>query len=205
MWKMIYRTSFVKLFICVIFIYFLVDNDKNVEVKKELKEEPMDEDVVNVETFDDDPMIIDKPQVQEMFDVQKRKTENLLVNSIKKVRDGSNDDVIKNATNISNIIFDYEYNIPIKKEIKQEIKNEPTDEDVEFDSYKKRNAHKRKIEKNFSCDKCGLFFNQKQDLVKHIKEIHQGKRSFKCRQCDKIFGYVSHLNRHIDTVHLKSK
>ena len=29
----------------------------------------MDEDVVNVETFDDDPMIIGKPQVQEMFDV----------------------------------------------------------------------------------------------------------------------------------------
>ena len=129
MWKMIYRTSFVKLFICVIFIYFLVDNDKIVEVKKEIKEEPLDEDVINVETFDDDPMIIDKPQVQEMFDVQRRKTENLLVNSIKKVHDGSNDDVIKNATNISNIIFDYEYNIPIKKEIKQEIKNEPLDKD----------------------------------------------------------------------------
>ena len=94
MWKMIYRTSFVKLFICVIFIYFLVDNDKIVEVKKEIKEEPLDEDVINVETFDDDPMIIDKPQVQEMFDVQKRKAEGLYLFSITRVlSDHENSDV----------------------------------------------------------------------------------------------------------------
>ena len=62
----------------VIFIYFLVDNDKIVEIKKEIKEEPLDEDVVNVETFEDDPMIIDKPQVRFkncfMFREEKLKT-----------------------------------------------------------------------------------------------------------------------------------
>ena len=190
---MIYRTSFVKLFICVIFIYFLVDNDKIVEVKKEIKEEPLDEDVINVETFDDDPMIIDKPQVQEMFDVQRRKTENLLVNSIKKVHERSNDDVIKNATNISNIIFDYEYNIPIKKEIKQEIKNEPTDEDIEIDSYKKRNVHKRKTEKNFTCDDCGLFFNQKPEFLKHIKEVSNAANVTKYLAISHISKIISNL------------
>ena len=193
---MIYRTSFVKLFICVIFIYFLVDNDKIVEVKKEIKEEPLDEDVINVETFDDDPMIIDKPQVQEMFDVQRRKTENLLVNSIKKVHERSNDDVIKNATNISNIIFDYEYNIPIKKEIKQEIKNEPTDEDIEIDSYKKRNVHKRKTEKNFTCDDCGLFFNQKPEFLKHIKEVSNAANVTK-------YSAISHISKIISNLFTK--
>jgi len=159
----------------------------------------MDEDVVNVETFDDDPMIIDKPQVQEMFDVQRRKTENLLVDSNKKVHDGSNDDVIKNATNISYIIFDYEDNIPIKKEIKQEIKNEPTDEEVEIDSYKKRNVHKRKIQKNFTCDKCGQFFNQKRDLVKHIKEIHQGKKVSNVANVTK-YSPISHISEIISNL-----
>ena len=47
------------------------------------------------------------------------------------VHDGSNDDVIKRASNYSNIYFDHEDTISVKKEIKQEIITEPLDKVVE--------------------------------------------------------------------------
>ena len=42
--------------------------------------------------------------------------------------EGSNNDVIKRDSDISNICFDHGDKIPIKKEIKKEIKSEPLDE-----------------------------------------------------------------------------
>ena len=103
--------------------------------------------------------------------------------------DGSNNAVFKGASDISNISFDHEDNVPIKKEIKQEIKNEPLDEDkmqmdAETLSYENDPmiingendpeiiANERQSNKNFSCDKCGKSFVS-QSYLKIHNWLHQ--------------------------------
>ena len=141
---------------------------ENIEVKKETKE-PLDDDgLVDIETYEDELMIVDKPLMQENIEVKKEtKEEPLDDNDLVNIETYEDDPMI------------------IDKPLTQEIFD--NNFVVVTHSSHERNVHKRKIEKNFSCDKYELFFNQKQDLEKHMKEIHQGKSGFKCEECDKIF------------------
>ena len=162
-----------------------------VEVKQEIKDEPMDE--------------------------------------VEGVHVGSNNDVVKRASDISNICFDHKNNIPIKKEIKQEIKSEPLDEVfigqnedlVNVDTHSEKGDpqriivepkvlemvgvqtityyQKRKSKKNCKCDFCGkIIFGNKGSQKQH-KKSHEKPR--KCEYCLKDFNNTLKLKGHIWKVH----
>ena len=66
---------------------------------------------------------------------------------------------------------------------------------------KERNVHKRKIEKNFFCNKCDKSFSTNAKLINHKALVHEGLRNFQCDQCEKAFGSQKVLKVHIINVH----
>ena len=117
-----------------------------VEAKQEIKDEPMDEvfieqneDLVNVGTHSEITHVNEKENSKDFFGTSEGPIIKLEVEVKQEIKEeptdevdgvhvGSNNDVVKRASDISNICFDHENNISIKTEIKQEIKSEPFDE-----------------------------------------------------------------------------
>ncbi|XP_073538139.1 uncharacterized protein [Phyllobates terribilis] len=54
-------------------------------------------------------------------------------------------------------------------------------------------------EKRFSCSKCGSYFNQKSDLVRHERSHTGGKKPHSCSECGKCFNCKSLLVSHHGT------
>jgi uncharacterized C2H2 Zn-finger protein len=46
------------------------------------------------------------------------------------------------------------------------------------------------------CTRCGVRFKNRGDLQRHVKVVHEKKKSFSCNECGKQFGHSGHLNRH---------
>ena len=58
--------------------------------------------------------------------------------------------------------------------------------------------------KPFKCDVCDTAFSAKQDVDRHIKSVHEG-RKFKCNECGKAFSRKEILNGHIEKIHEEKK
>ena len=60
-----------------------------------------------------------------------------------------------------------------------------------------------------SCSVCGAKFNRKDNLDRHIRQVHKKepelvKGEFKCTQCKKLFKQKQTLNRHVKKIHGKN-
>ena len=218
-----------------------------VEVKQEIKGEPMDEvfieqneDLVNVGTHSEITHVNEKENSKDFFGASegpiiklevevKQEIKEEPTDEVEGVHVGSNNDVVKRASDISNICFDHENDIPVKKEIKQEIKSEPLDEvfigqnedlvNVETHSEKGDPQRiivepkvlemvgvqtityyqKRKSKKNCKCDFCGKIIFGNKGSLKQHKKSHEKPR--KCEYCLKDFNNTLKLKGHIWKVH----
>ena len=60
--------------------------------------------------------------------------------------------------------------------------------------------------KSFECEQCPKKFNFKQNLLRHIRLIHEGKNYiYECQHCTKIFKSQAGLYRHDQSVHEERK
>ena len=55
-------------------------------------------------------------------------------------------------------------------------------------------------DRQFSCDRCDVHYNDKGTLHKHIQSAHEGIR-FLCDDCGYIAPHKSKLSRHIQSIH----
>merc|ERR1712156_381005 len=85
------------------------------------------------------------------------------LDKVEEVHDGSNDDVIKRASDFSNMYFEHENTISIKKEYKQEIKTEPLDKVEEVHDGSNNGVIKR------ASDFPNIYFNH-EDTISDKKE-----------------------------------
>lgn len=53
------------------------------------------------------------------------------------------------------------------------------------------------------CTKCDARFKMRGDLLRHVRTVHERKKSYTCTTCGKMFGHSGHLNRHVESVHKK--
>ena len=58
------------------------------------------------------------------------------------------------------------------------------------------NHIKEKHEKVFQCPTCGLVKNNKQQIKRHIKSVHENIRDYICEECGMSFSAKSALNNH---------
>lgn len=61
------------------------------------------------------------------------------------------------------------------------------------------------LEKKHTCSTCPARFKMRGDLLRHVRNVHEGKRMYHCQTCGKSFGHSGHLNRHIQSVHLRQR
>ena len=57
----------------------------------------------------------------------------------------------------------------------------------------------------FECDICKKTFNDKSNLIKHKKIVHNKIRKYECDRCEKKFAVNHQLKQHMITVHEKLK
>lgn len=51
-------------------------------------------------------------------------------------------------------------------------------------------------ERKHGCTRCPSRFKLRGDLQRHVKVVHEKKKTFVCATCGKAFGHSGHLNRH---------
>lgn len=75
--------------------------------------------------------------------------------------------------------------------------------DVEFETKKELDKHKRLEHRDFMCDTCGLSFEQKFSLETHRKR-HADVRQFKCEYCPMEYYTRPEMLLHVKQVHLNA-
>ena len=61
--------------------------------------------------------------------------------------------------------------------------------------------HSTNKEKNHECRHCGMLFLVKENLMRHLKVVHENSPSHRCVSCGKIFSTKLSLERHILCTH----
>ena len=61
----------------------------------------------------------------------------------------------------------------------------------------------RDANKKFKCVSCNKCFIRKNNLISHMKYVHDDKKEHKCEKCDKAFSAKGDLNKHMEGVHEK--
>ena len=59
----------------------------------------------------------------------------------------------------------------------------------------------RKEVPKFQCSDCDAVFNRKDNLKRHIKNIHDMLQGFSCNLCSRKFKTQDVLNKHIESRH----
>ncbi|XP_055630891.1 zinc finger protein 652-like [Toxorhynchites rutilus septentrionalis] len=75
--------------------------------------------------------------------------------------------------------------------------------DMEFETKKELDKHKRLEHRDFMCDTCGLSFEQKFALETHRKR-HEDVRQFKCEYCPMEYYTRPEMLLHVKQVHLNA-
>lgn len=65
---------------------------------------------------------------------------------------------------------------------------------------KSRDSHYKRHYNVFKCDVCGISFNQKDSLVKHMR-CHSGDKPYQCPKCDKRFTQKYNMELHCKKIH----
>ena len=55
--------------------------------------------------------------------------------------------------------------------------------------------------KTYECDFCDKTFSRPDNVTRHIKAVHEGKKPFPCEECDKSFAEKRSLNHHMLSFH----
>ena len=53
----------------------------------------------------------------------------------------------------------------------------------------------------YECDFCDKTFSRPDNVTRHIKAVHEGKKPFPCEECDKTFAEKRSLNHHMLSFH----
>ena len=53
----------------------------------------------------------------------------------------------------------------------------------------------------YECDFCDKTFSRPDNVSRHIKAVHEGKKPFPCEECDKTFAEKRSLNHHMLSFH----
>ena len=53
----------------------------------------------------------------------------------------------------------------------------------------------------YECDFCDKTFSRPDNVTRHIKAVHEGKKPFPCEECDKSFAEKRSLNHHMLSFH----
>ena len=61
-----------------------------------------------------------------------------------------------------------------------------------------KSVHEREI---FECSICHEKFSRRNSMNRHMKSVHERKKSFECNLCDSKFAQKVTLNRHMKAVH----
>ena len=71
-------------------------------------------------------------------------------------------------------------------------------------SKKMKNGEKLEPKKReFYCGICEGSFMRKENLNRHMSQIHEGKKPFKCSVCERTFTMKHTLKKHFDNLHEK--
>ena len=63
----------------------------------------------------------------------------------------------------------------------------------------------KKIKNQINCEICDETLSTKANLKRHIKVVHEGKKSCDCSHCGETFTSKVDRNRHFRTVHEEKK
>ena len=160
-----------------------------IEAKQEIKEESMDEDFLEQNSEEDNPLpISDEPKVQEMVGVQKRKS--------------------KKSCNCDICDKDFISNYILKRHIdgvhlkKKDHKcfacGKGFSQKVCLNWHlKNKCCSKYKSKKSCNCDICGKDFLNHENMKRHIDGVHLNKKDHKCSECGKGFSQKKDLNWHL--------
>ena len=55
------------------------------------------------------------------------------------------------------------------------------------------------------CKVCDKTFSFRENMLRHLRQVHTDLKPFGCKQCKRYFGDSSNLQRHIRMVHLKTR
>jgi len=55
--------------------------------------------------------------------------------------------------------------------------------------------------KKYGCGKCGSHFKDRDDLLKHVREAHDGESTYLCITCDESFDSESAFRLHMARDH----
>ena len=53
--------------------------------------------------------------------------------------------------------------------------------------------------KDYKCDECGKSFTQLGNMKKHIYIVHRGHKDYNCNSCGKLFSRAGNLKKHMKT------
>ena len=59
----------------------------------------------------------------------------------------------------------------------------------------------KKAKKSFKCEICDYSSSKKDNLKKHVANVHEKKKPFVCKICDKRFSEKARMTEHVKSVH----
>ena len=65
--------------------------------------------------------------------------------------------------------------------------------------------HQIRNKEYHACAHCSWPFARRYKLIRHVEEVHKGKKSFGCYICGKQFSRMSTVNRHVRSIHNNNK
>ena len=90
---------------------------------------------------------------------------------------------------------------PRKNQLDIKIEKNSNEASYQGNQQEKTSSVESKKDKRFKCQECGTLFTRRNDMKKHMNNLHLGIKPHKCEECKKSFAHKGDLNRHKNEVH----